>query len=414
MNTPTKFTSRSIMRCAQMAFALIIISEASRLDVKAQSSIQWTLKHSASWPCLAVAATPVNPAVVLTEDEFDIYRSTNAGNSWNNVTPASSTPPGSAFAVIPGDPNTIYAGRWYGLLKSVDGGATWFKLTDTDTGGAGPSAIVIDPLNTSVVYAGMSAGWGIYKSSNAGATWTNPITSTDVRSMAIHPTNTAILFAGTANYYSTPGGILKSVNGGLNWSLVWANAQVNAIVVDPVTPNVVYAGLQSGGVVRSTDLGATWSVIGTALTNIPVSALIVDPIYHNQIYATSGGSGFYMSSDAGNTWTAMNAGLTDLNCVCMARHAPSGTLYVGTYSGYLFSGTPPSTPSVPPGIASIHMYSGLTITGAVASVCSVQASTNLASWNTIASFSLPSSPYLFIDTNSPNYLGRFYRVTSGQ
>ncbi len=401
-----------IIYYVRLASIMILASGASKLELNTQAAMQWTQKHSANYQCLAVAATPVTPAVVLTEDQFDIFRSTNAGSAWSNVTPSGSVP-GSAFAVTPGDPNTIYAGRWYGLLKSVDGGATWFKLTDTDPGGAGPSAIVVDPINPSVVYAGMSAGWGVYKSSNGGATWTNPITSTDVRALAINPANSSYLYAGTANYYSQVGGILKSTNGGQNWSLIWTNAQVNSVVVDPVNPTMIFAGTQSG-IMRSADSGATWSQAGTALTNIPVMALVIDCANHNQIYAATAGAGFYISSDAGNTWTAMNSGLTDLNCLCMAQHVPSGTLYVGTYSGYIFAAVPPTTPSIAPGITAIQMFSGLTITGAVSTACSIQASASLTNWSTIASFNLPSSPYLFIDTNSSGYPRRFYRVGSGQ
>jgi hypothetical protein len=234
-----------------------------------------------------------------------------------------------------------------------------------------------------------------------------------VRALAINPTTPNLLYAGTANYYGQAGGLLKSADGGQSWTLVWSNAQVNAVAVDPASAQIIYAGAEAGGVVKSTDGGTTWLPMGTALNNLPISALLVDSVNH-QIYATTKGAGFYLSSDGGSTWTAMNSGLSDLNCLCLTSHTPSRTLYLGTYSGYVFAGVPPAVSPPPPSITAIHMYSGLTITGTVSSACAVQASPDLSNWSTISSFNLPFSPYLFIDTNSPAYPHRSYRVILGQ
>ena len=101
-----------------------------------QTTYQWVQARSGSWPIYAVAAAPTTPAIVLVEDGFTIYRTTNAGSVWSTVSPSASFP-GNAFAFDPASPSIVYSGRSHGMLKSTDGGASWFGLPDLN---AGPGA----------------------------------------------------------------------------------------------------------------------------------------------------------------------------------------------------------------------------------------------------------------------------------
>jgi photosystem II stability/assembly factor-like uncharacterized protein len=83
------------------------------------------------------------------------------------------------------------------LLKSTDGGASWFS---SDTGLAAIRALAIDPRNTSTLYAG-TTGSGVFRSADGGATWTavnSDLSTLSVTALALDPRNSSTVYAGTA------------------------------------------------------------------------------------------------------------------------------------------------------------------------------------------------------------------------
>src|SRR5260221_485828 len=184
----------------QLSIRLIVVPLLfNTVPIVAQSDQWHRTGLSDSWPIYALAAAPTTPTTLLCEDGFTIYRSSNAGTNWSSVSPFAAFP-GNAIAADAINPNTVYSGRSHGMMKSTDGGVNWFNLTDLNAG-PGADAIVIDPGNSDIVYAGVGAGGGVYKSGNAGATWANPLTSVDVEALAINPANTLMLYGGTQDYY---------------------------------------------------------------------------------------------------------------------------------------------------------------------------------------------------------------------
>ena len=142
----------------------------------------------------------------------------------------------SAIAVAPGNSNIIYAGHQQGrLYKTIVGdgaaatvAASW--TTIDDNGAANPlpnrriTRIAIDPSNSEIVYVALGgfSGDNIYKSINGGTSWTDitgpgggptALPDVPVRGLAIHPTNSNWIYAGTEI------GIFASENGGTTWSL---------------------------------------------------------------------------------------------------------------------------------------------------------------------------------------------------
>ena len=307
--------------------------------VVAQTNYQWTQSRSGSWPTAGIAVAPTTPATVIAADGFSIYRSTSVGANWSACNYPFATFPGDALTFDPTNPTIVYGGRAHGMIKSIDGGANWFHLPNLNAG-RGARAIVVDPSNSSVIYVGCPDGWGVYKSSDGGSTWSNPLSSRDVQALAIDPVNPSTIYAGTKTYYNQTGGVLRSTDGGLTWASVWPFADINALAVDPVNSQVVYAGAEVGGVMKSTNGGFTWAAVANGPANIPISTVIVHPSNAGWVYASTRGNGIYVSTDAGFTWTNVSSGLTDPYCLCMALHSPSGLLFVGTYSGSLFIGMP--------------------------------------------------------------------------
>jgi len=147
----------------------------------------------------------------------------------------------------------------------------WTSLGPGNVGGR-TRALVVNPSNANVMYAGGVAG-GVWKTTNAGLSW-SPIAdllpSIAVNSMAIDPVNPNVVYAGTGEGYFNPdsvrgAGIFKSTDAGANWShLAATNTEdfyyVNDIVISPNDNQRIYAGTDTG-VWRSTNAGATWTLV---------------------------------------------------------------------------------------------------------------------------------------------------------
>lgn len=153
------------------------------------------------------------------------------------------------------------------------GGAlgTWKSLGPGNVGGR-TRALLIDPNNTDVMYAGAVAG-GVWKTTNGGTSWNaldDFMANIAVTTLAFDPTNTNTIYAGTGEGFfngdSIRGaGIFKSTDAGATWTRLSATANnadfyyVNDLVVSPINGQRIYAATRSG-VMRSTDGGSSWSL----------------------------------------------------------------------------------------------------------------------------------------------------------
>ncbi len=155
----------------------------------------------------------------------------------------------------------------------------------------------------------------------------------DVRDIALHPVNSAIAYATTAQ-----NGIFKTTDGGQNWfavnnGLAFANGNlpiILAVAIDPVTPETVY-GAGISRIYKSTDGGASWNSFLLASSN--TNELIIDPA-NPQILYISGFGGVQRSSNGGQSWLVMNNGFTDNRVYDIAIDANlSNVLYAATQDG---------------------------------------------------------------------------------
>lgn len=205
-------------------------------------------------------------------------------------------------------------------------------------------AIVVDPDDPAALtwYIG-TAGGGVWKTADGGATWSDltpdfPVLS--VQALAMAASDHDVLYAGTGESFFNVdtingNGILKSTDRGLTWAHLPATVDdpsfnnVARIVVDPANADVVLAAttvgrykdsvLQRSSIFKSTDGGASWTEVH-AITDIgtfgrvkKIQQLVATPGNFNVLYATVDEGGILKSTNAGNSWTYVNTGIADLS-----------------------------------------------------------------------------------------------------
>ncbi len=265
------------------------------------------------------------------------------GLSWRGIGPDRG---GRSIASsgVKGRPKEAYFGAvGGGLWKTTDSGAKWTPVTDGQITSSSVGAVAVSESNPDVVYIGtgescirgnIMPGDGVYKSTDAGKTWTHIgfADSDAISKIRIHPTNPDIVFVADFGRYgkdSDERGVFKSVDGGKTWKKVlFRNAKTGAvdIAIDRRNPSVVYAALweayrieyqmSSGGpgsgLFKSTDGGDTWTEI-THAPGLPSGidgkiTIGVSGGDSNRVYALveNEKGGLYRTDDAGGNWTLVN------------------------------------------------------------------------------------------------------------
>ncbi len=252
-----------------------------------------------------------------------------------------------AVAGVPTQPNVFYVGAVNGgVWKSNDFGRTWNPIFDQqDTQSIG--AIAAAPSDPNIVYVAsgeglhrpdLSVGDGIYKSTDAGKTWTHLglRDGKQIPALALDPHDPKRLFAAVLGHPYGPNeerGIFRSTDGGETWQKVLykdENTGGSDVEIDPSNPDVMYASLwevregpwednneldgTGGGLFKSTDGGNTWKPLKNGLPadlsqiNVTIAASQPSRLYaavatttHGD-YGTDKGLGFYRSDDAGENW----------------------------------------------------------------------------------------------------------------
>jgi len=246
---------------------------------------------------------------------------------------------------VASQPNVFYIGvNNGGVWKSNDYGRVWKPIFDQmPTGSVGD--IAVSESNPNVVYVGcgegiqrpdLSVGDGVYKSTDAGKTWTNMglKDGQQIGDIIIDPKNENRVFVAVLGHPYGPNterGIYRSLDGGKNWERVlYKDENTGAIQVnfDPNDSNILYADLWAGrqgpwengawngaesGLFKSTDGGTTWKKLTKGLPT-PGQGLgrigfAIAPTNSNRLYATVDAGklgGIYRSDDAGESWTMAN------------------------------------------------------------------------------------------------------------
>jgi photosystem II stability/assembly factor-like uncharacterized protein len=244
------------------------------------------------------------------------------------------------------DPLTYYMGTTGGgLWKTEDAGQRWSNISDGffKTGSVG--AVAVSESNSNVVYVGMgehairgvmtSYGDGVYKSIDAGKTWTHlGLKDTQqISRIVIHPTNPDIVLVaaqGAINGLTKERGVYKSIDGGKTWKKVlYVNDMTGAVELsmDMNFPNVLYAAMwhhkrepwvvisggEGSGLYKSTDGGENWKKIHKGLPDEKGKmAIAVSRANSDKVYALIESNsnkdlgGLFVSNNAGGSWSRIS------------------------------------------------------------------------------------------------------------
>ncbi len=256
------------------------------------------------------------------------------------------------LAGVPGQPNVFYIGFDNGgVWRSTDYGSNWTPIFDRESTGS-IGAIAVAPSDPNVIYVGtgaaiirpdLSMGNGVYKSTDAGRTWTHLglFDSQMIAMIDVDPRDPNRLFVAALGHPYGPNperGIFRSTDGGKSFQKVLYKDEYtsgNDVRIDPADPNTVYAALwvqqqsyieggafggTGGGIFKSTDGGTTWKPLTEGLPDIIQANLGVAQGNSKVLYAMlagaaaagggggrggggGGGSiGLYKSTDGGAHW----------------------------------------------------------------------------------------------------------------
>ena len=249
-----------------------------------------------------------NPDVLIVGTFNGIFRSDDAGDSWDQL-PTQSTPGllhVESLAMDPRNTDIIYAGTWYLPYKTVDGGKTWKSIKNGIIDDSDIFAIDIDPRDPNHLIA--SACSGIYETKTAGESWRKvqgiPSQSRRTRAILQHPSVPGVVFAGTTE------GFWRSDRGGDadSWMVTTSRQlEINSISVHPSRPETIYIGTNNYGVMVSYDSGKTFVPTNGGYSGRFANSIVADREMPNRIYAatinTATGGGFlFASTDNGQTW----------------------------------------------------------------------------------------------------------------
>ncbi|MCI0491243.1 MAG: hypothetical protein L0229_32025 [Blastocatellia bacterium] len=317
---------------------------ANSIDVKAFERLEWRSIGPANMGgrTADVEGIPGNPNLVYVGTASGgIWKTTNGGTTWTPVFERQNTISIGDLAVDPTNPDVIWAGTGEsntrnsvsfgdGVYKSNDGGKTWQHMGLGDSERI--SRIVINPLNTDMVYVGAlghafgpNQERGVFMTTDGGKTWQKTLyidSEHGVSDLDIDPRNPNILYAGMWRFERKPwtftsgsekGGVYKSIDAGRTWKKLTDGLPTLmgrvGVKVAPSNTDIVYAMVESkeGRLYKSEDRGETFKAVSRdnriVSRGFYYTDLRVDPTNENRVYAVA--STLFVSIDGGRTFRSI-------------------------------------------------------------------------------------------------------------
>ena len=298
----------------------------SRVDTAARTLLV------AAGAATAIAALAGQSSDPMTADALKPF-------AFRSLGPSLTTGRISDIAVDPKNPSVWYVAAASGnLWKTENRGNTWTAIFD-EHGSYSLGAVTVDPRDSKIVWLGtgennnqrsVAFGDGVYKSTDAGGTWTRMglENSEHIQNIVVDPRNSNVVYVTAIGPLWSAGGdrgLYKTLDGGRTWKAVLAvspDTGVTDMVLDPKNPDVIYAaayqrrravgqligGGPESGLYKSIDGGHKWTKLTKGLPTVDIGRIGLGINWRNPrtVYAlvTSqlGQGGFYRSDDAGASW----------------------------------------------------------------------------------------------------------------
>lgn len=323
-------------------------------------------------PVFTLTVDPNNPNIIWAglKDDKGLYKSVNAGQTWDEVTPTitdlqfvfrgvtvqkDNSNIVYAQGELPmGEPGKVHDKVRGRIYRTDDGGVTWSMIWEGENL---VRYVFIHPDNEELMFASLGifdreaydsfcdqtppihGSGGVLKLEVQGSGWDSFFMNTDLTDMyvgtlAVHPNNPDIMLAGAGNTacsrYELPagvwhntGGVFLTTDGGQNWTQTLSNDIITAVEFSPNNPNIAYAGGQHK-IYRSVNGGANWSTISGASydwgpvgapAGFPIDFLIqpgtgTGPDDPEIIFTNNYGGGNVKSTDGGVNWSLASTGYT--------------------------------------------------------------------------------------------------------
>ena len=289
---------------------------------------------------VALAAAATAAALIGAQEPAGLTANALKGLELRSIGPTLTTGRVQDVEIDPKNPSVWYvASAFGGLWKTENRGVTFTPIFDSG-GSFTLCCVVIDPRDSNVVWLGTGEntsqrsahfGDGVYKSTDAGKTWTRVglQASEHIGKILIDPRKTSVVYvAAQGPLFSAGGerGLYKTVDGGETWTAILTispDTGISDIVFDPKNPDVIYAsayqrrravgqmigGGPEGGIFKTTNGGRNWTRLSRGLPagDVGRAGLAIDPRRSSTIFALVDAkrpeSGFFRSDDSGNTWT---------------------------------------------------------------------------------------------------------------
>ena len=259
-----------------------------------------------------------------------------SSSSWSRVTGGD----GMDNGVDVTNDNIMYTSIYYGdFYKSTNGGSFFSSINTLSASGSGNwvTPFNVDPVNGNTIYAGFTKIW---KSTNAGASWTATSSSdvsggTNIDEFEIAPSNTNYI------YVLVNSNIFKSNNGGSTWSNITPSGglspsphNISGVAIDPDDEQHIVISISgytsNKKVMESFNGGQTWSNLSSGLPNIPANCVTFEGGSSDGIYVGTD-IGVYYHSSGFSGWVSYNKNLPNVIVVDFEIYENEDLLRIGTY-----------------------------------------------------------------------------------
>lgn len=256
-----------------------------------------------------LSSSPQQPAVIFSQGDFQVFRSRNAGATWE-LWPFKHDFPVTDIVVHPRNAALVAASGSFGngcVAVSTNGGSGW--AIRGPQGANNANAIAMDPANDSILFVAASSGeqnLGVARSNDRGVSWqfvNSGLTDKSIRDIVVDPGNSATVYVTTST-----GKVFKSNNGGSAWQSSSAGLKggvVYSLAVDRSNAAILYASTERG-MFKSTTAGKNWLAKNKGIpVGVEMLFVTADPSDPDVLYC-GGFDSIFVTADGGENWSAFD------------------------------------------------------------------------------------------------------------